>query len=275
MAELGVAPAGLRAQSLHSRRFGAVNWLGCFSLLRRQFKSGFSDLHYTILGPVIANALYLLLFVIASTSLTSLDPQALVAFIAPGLICFATAERAFEVSGANLIFEKHHNTHSDWLMAPLTATERAACFAVSSTLGGMAVGLAVGLMTLLFVLPALAHPWAVLFFAITAGMMHGLIGTLLGIWAMKWDQYTALHTFVLLPLAFLSGVFAPIGAMPEVAQTLIRLNPIFYLIDGFRYGMTGAAAADPLLSALVALGMNLALFLWVHRWFRSGYRLKS
>jgi ABC-2 type transport system permease protein len=252
-----------------------VNWRGCANLLRRQFKSGFSDLHYTILGPVVSNALYLLLFVIASASLTSLDPTRLVGFIAPGLICFAIAERAFEASGANLIFEKHHNTHTDWLMAPLTATERAACFAISSTIGGMMIGAAVGLMTLLFALPSLAHPGALLFFAVATGMMHGLIGTLLGIWAQKWDQYTALHTFVLLPLAFLSGVFAPVQQMPELAQALIRLNPIFYLIDGFRFGMIGEAAADPMLSAWVAIAMNAALFAWVHRWFRTGYRLKS
>src|SRR3546814_20927634 len=69
-----------------ARRFGAVNWIGCWSLLRRQFRNGFSDLHYTILGPVISNALYLLLFVIASSSLTALDPKAIVTFIAPGLV---------------------------------------------------------------------------------------------------------------------------------------------------------------------------------------------
>ena len=261
--------------TLQARRFGPVNWIGCANLLRRQFKSGFADIYYTILGPVISNALYLLLFVIASSSLTELDPQSIVTFIAPGLVCFTIAERAFEVSGANLIFEKHERTHTDWMMAPLTATERAACFAASSTIGGMVIGCAVGLMTLLFVPAQMTHPWAVLFFGAATGMMHGLIGTLLGIWAAKWDQYTALHTFVLLPLAFLSGVFAPVASMPELAQRIIVFNPIFYLIDGFRYGLIGEAAANVGLSAAVALGLNAVLFAWVHRWFRTGYRLKS
>ena len=261
--------------TLQARRFGLVNWIGCWSLLRRQFKNGFSDLHYTILGPVISNALYLLLFVIASSSLTQLDPKALVAFIAPGLISFSIAERAFEVSGANLIYDKHERIHFDWLMAPLTPTERAACFAISSTIAGMMVGSAVALMTLLFVPATVAHPWALLFFAAATGMMHGLIGTLLGIWAAKWDQYTALHTFVLLPLAFLSGVFAPVGTMPETAQHLIAFNPIFYLIDGFRYGAIGKAAADLHVSAAVAIAANAVLFAWVHYWLRTGYRLKS
>ena len=260
---------------LQARRFGPVNWIGCASLLRRQFKSAFSDLHYTILGPVISTALYLLLFLIASSSMTALDPEALVTFMAPGLVCFAIAERAFEVSGANLIFEKHERTYTDWLMAPLTPTERAACFALSSTIAGFIIGSAVGLMTLLFVPPQMAHPWAALFFGAATGMMHGLVGTLLGIWAAKWDQYTALHTFVLLPLAFLSGVFAPVTGMPEAAQRIIAFNPIFYLIDGFRYGVTGDAAADLRLSIGVALAVNAGLFAWVHVWFRTGYRLKS
>ncbi|MGH6893847.1 MAG: ABC transporter permease [Dongiaceae bacterium] len=260
---------------LQARRFGPVNWIGCASLLRRQFNSGFSEWHYILLGPVVSNGLYLLLFVVASSSLTGLDPQEVVIFIAPGLVSFAIAERAFEISGANLIYQKHERIHTDWLMAPLTPTERAACFAISSTIAGLAIGSAVGLMTLLFVPPQMAHPWAVLFFGAATGMMHGLIGTLLGIWAAKWDQYTALHTFVLVPLAFLSGVFAPVGAMPELAQRIIAFNPIFYLIDGFRYGMIGEAAADLRLSAAVAIGINALLFAWVHSWFRTGYRLKS
>ncbi|MEZ5832457.1 MAG: ABC transporter permease [Dongiaceae bacterium] len=261
--------------ALQVRRFGPVNWIGCWNLLRRQFKNGFSDLHYTILGPVISNALYLLLFVIASSSLTQLDPRTIVTFIAPGLICFSIAERAFEVSGANLIFDKHERTHFDWLMAPLTPTEKAACFAISSTIAGMVVGAAVALMTLLFVPAEVAHPAALLFFAAATGMMHGLIGTLLGIWAAKWDQYTALHTFVLLPLAFLSGVFAPVAAMPEAAQTLIAFNPIFYLIDGFRYGAIGEAAADLRLSVSIAIAVNIVLFVWAHYWLRTGFRLKT
>jgi ABC-2 type transport system permease protein len=63
--------------------------------------------------------------------------------------------------------------------------------------------------------------------------------------------------------------------MPETAQRIIAFNPIFYLIDGFRYGVTGEAAAPLELSIAVALAMNALLFAWVHRWLRTGYRLKS
>ncbi len=108
----------------------------------------------------------------------------------------------------------------------------------------MLIGGSVAMMTLLFAGRGARIPGALLFFAVTTGMMHGLIGTLLGIWAAKWDQYTALHTFVLLPLAFLSRRVRAGRRMPETAADPDRLNPIFYLIDGFRYGMIGEAAAD-------------------------------
>jgi len=63
--------------------------------------------------------------------------------------------------------------------------------------------------------------------------------------------------------------------MPEMAQHIIAFNPIFYLIDGFRYGVIGEAAADLHLSIGVALAVNAGLFAWVHAWFRTGYRLKN
>jgi ABC-2 type transport system permease protein len=267
--------SALVASSLKARRFRGANWVGMASLFRRQMKSGLSDLNYTLLGPVVSNVLYLLLFAISAATLTQLPPQEVLEFIAPGLICFMIAERAYEAAGANLIFEKHQRAHLDWIMAPLTPIERTLCFACSSTACGAIVGFAVALATLFFVPPSAAHPWAILVFGLGTGMFHGLAGTVLGIWAEKWDQYTAIHTFVLLPLAFPSGIFSPVTTMPEVVQTIMHANPIFYMIDGFRYGVTGVAFAQPAHSIAVLAVSIAVLALWTHRWLTSGYRLKA
>ena len=77
---------------------------------------------------------------------------------------------------------------------------------------------------------------------------------------------------------FLKAAVYPVNRcllVPETAQRLIAFNPIFYLIDGFRYGVTGEAAADLRLSVGVAIAINAGLFAWAHYWFRTGYRLKS
>ncbi len=261
--------------TLKVRQFRGANWVGTASLMRRQMKSGLADINYTILGPVISNALYLLVFATAAATLTTLDPKAVLAFVAPGLICFTISERAYEVSGSNLINDKHYHVHFDWVMAPLSPLELTLCFAATATACGAIVGIAVAFMTLYFAFPGMPHPWAILVFGLGAGMFHGLVGTLLGLWAEKWDQYSALHTFVLLPLAFLSGVFNRVSELPQLAQTLIHLNPIFYMIDGFRYGMTGEAMVDPGRSLFVLAASNLALALWTYRWFASGKHFKA
>lgn len=262
------------ATALRVRRFSGPNWVGIASLFRRQMKSSLSDLNYTLLGPIISNALYLLLFSISAATLTSLPPNEVLSFIAPGLVCFMISERAYEAAGANLIFEKHQRCHLDWVMAPLTPLEKTACFMASSTACGVVVGGAVGLVTIVFVTPSAFHPWAILVFGLGAGMFHGLVGTLLGIWAEKWDQYTAMHTFVLLPLSFPAGIFNRASDMPDWAQAVMHINPIYYMIDGFRYGVSAVHFVDPLLSVSVLLTCNATLAFWAYRWLASGYRLK-
>ena len=82
-----------------------------------------------------------------------------------------------------------------------------------------------------------------------------------------------MHTFLLVPLSFLSGVFYPVDALPKAAQALMHFNPLFHVIDGFRYGMSGTGAGEPLTHVLVLVGVNLVLGWWAFRWFRSGYKL--
>lgn len=263
------------APALRLRRFGAVNWIGLQTLIYRQIRNGLSDYHYQVLGPVVSSLLYLIIFHLALSTMRSDGSGGdLLAFIAPGLIIYAACEKAYESSAATLLLDKHERVIVDMLMAPLTAIERSLGYCLGPAICGLAVGLAVTLTTLLFTPFRLHDPLALIFFALGGTIMHGLIGTLVGIWAQKWDQYAAILTFMLLPLSFLSGVFYRVTDLPDLAQNLIRFNPIFYVIDGFRYGLTGGTATPVGLAMLIVAAVDLALFFWVYAWFRGGYRLK-
>ena len=203
---------------LQPRRFGAVNWIGVASLARRQLRNGLSDYHYQVLGPVVSSLLYLAVFHVALSSLHAGSAGDMLSFIAPGLVIYAASDKAYEASAATLILDKHERVIVDMLMAPLTALERSIAYAASAAFSGLSVGLAVGLATLIFTPLSLAHIPALLYFAIAGTLMHGLIGTLVGIWAQKWDQYAVIHTFVLLPLSFLSGVFYRVETLPDIAR---------------------------------------------------------
>lgn len=259
---------------LQPRRFGSINWVGLVSLTWRQMRSGLGDYHYQILGPVVSSLLYLAVFHVALGTQQMDGAGDMLSFIAPGLIIYAACEKAYEASAATLIVDKHERVIVDMLMAPMTALERSLAYAIGAAISGLCVGLAVAVTTLVFTPLHLASILILMSFALAGTLMHGLIGTLVGIWAQKWDQYAVVHTFLLLPLSFLSGVFYRVDALPAVARELIGLNPIFYVIDGFRRGMLGEGSSSLSLALGVVLIVDLFLFVTVYQCFRSGYRLK-
>jgi len=262
----------MTASRLGIRRFGVVNGLGLATLVKREASRGLSDYNYQLLGPAVTALLYLAVFRLALHN--DATGQVLIDFIAPGVIIFSACEKAYESAAGSFIFDKHERIIADMLMAPLTAFERLLGYVGADCLGGLAVGTAVTVVSLVFATLGLAHPWAVLVFGLLGMTMHSLIGVLVGIWAEKWDHFSAMHTFLLVPLSFLSGVFYPIEALPAPFQAVMQWNPLFHVIAGFRYGMSGTVAGDPLTHVLVLVGVNLVLGWWAYRWFRSGYKLK-
>ena len=119
------------------------------------------------------------------------------------------------------------------------------------------------------------HVWAVLFYAIGASLMLALLGIMAGIWSEKFDHLQAVTNFILLPLTFLSGTFYSVTQLPPVFQTITHWNPVFYLIDGFRYGFTGHADGSLMIGVAMTIGVNAALWFMSDRMFRRGYRLKG
>ena len=105
--------------------------------------------------------------------------------------------------------------------------------------------------------------------------MLGGLGILAGVLAQKFDQMAAISNFIITPLSFLSGTFYSVQALPEPFRTLSHWNPVFYLIDGARYGVTGVSDA-PVWRGLLVCIMVVALILWLAwHWLKTGYRMKA
>ena len=137
------------------------------------------------------------------------------------------------------------------------------------------VGLVIGTGMVLVTGQGVAHPLWALAFILLAALMLGGLGILAGILAQKFDQMAAISNFVITPLSFLSGTFYSVQALPEPFRTLSHWNPIFYLIDGARYGVTGVSDAS-VWRGLVICTVVVGLILWLAwRWLKSGYRMKA
>jgi ABC-2 type transport system permease protein len=120
----------------------------------------------------------------------------------------------------------------------------------------------------------LAHPWWTLAFALLGSAVLGALGLIAGIWAEKFDQLAAFQNFLVMPLTFLSGVFYSIHTLPPFWQSLSRFNPIFYMIDGFRYGFFGLSDVAPAVSLAIVGGSTLLVALLTLALLRSGWKLR-
>lgn len=277
---VSIAADPTRRLAFGERRFGRVNWLGLQTLLEKEVRRFLKVSFQTIVAPVISTLLFLLVFMQAMGGRADIDGVPYVEFLAPGLVMMAILTNAFANSSSSIIIGKVQGSIVDVLMPPLSASELTVAFVVGAAARGLIVGAVTAGTSALFMSGSaspmeIANPLAIVFFATLASAMFGFLGVIGGVWADKFDQLAAVNNFVITPLTFLSGTFYAVGSLPEPFLTFSHFNPVFYLIDGFRYGFTGVAEAPLFLGAAVSLGVTIALGLWSYLLLKSGYKLKS
>jgi ABC-2 type transport system permease protein len=160
------------------------------------------------------------------------------------------------------------------LLPPLSYLEFFLAYVFAAVIRGVVVGAGVLLVTLWFVKLQFLHPGWVLAFTVMGAGTLGILGIIAGIWADKYDQLAGFQNFIIMPLTFLSGVFYSIHSLPPFWQALSRFNPVFYMIDGFRYSFFGVADVAPAISLSIVGACFLALSLATLALLKSGYKLR-
>ena len=230
----------------------------------------------TLLAPVLTALLYLLVFGHVLEEHVHVYPGVrYTAFLIPGLVMMSVLQNAFANSSSSLIQSKVTGSVVFMLLAPISYRAFGAAYVLAATLRGMAVGLGVFLVTLGFTGARLEAPLWILIFALLGGAVLGTLGVIAGIWADKFDQLAAFQNFLIMPLTFLSGVFYSIHSLPPFWQQLSHWNPVFYMIDGFRYGFFGVSDVSPWLS-LAVVGTSFVIVSTVTlRLLTKGYKLRQ
>jgi ABC-2 type transport system permease protein len=251
------------------------NWIGLWMLYSREIRRFAKVYTQTVLAPVVTTLLFLAVFTLAlGTGHRAVAGMPFIEFLAPGLIIMAIAQNAFANTSSSLMIAKVQGNIVDTLMPPLTAGELTVGMAMGGVTRGVLVGCVVALGLSLFVPMGLHNLAVVIYFGVMGALMLSLLGLLGAMWAEKFDQISAVTNFIITPLAFLSGTFYSIERLPPTAQLIAHFNPFFYMIDGFRSGLTGHADANTWLGVAVMAGVNAALWALCTRLFASGYKLK-
>lgn len=276
-----------RYEAFGERRFGAVNWLGLWTLYEKEVRRYLNVATQTVLAPIITTLLYLTVFLVAFSGAgrdVTMEGQtiAYAAFLPPGLIMMAVLSNAFQNSSSSIIIGKVQGTLADVLMPPLSAAELTVAFVAGAATRGLMVGAITGLTIAGFMWGSgtpftMTHFGAVLYFGVCASVMLGAVGAIAGMWAEKFDQLAMISNFVITPLTFLSGTFFSVRkeGLPGWVADVSAFNPLFYLIDGFRWGFIGASDAPVLRGVLVCAALTLGLCVLTYWLFRRGYKLKD
>ncbi|WP_069268251.1 ABC transporter permease [Paraburkholderia nodosa] len=229
----------------------------------------------TVLAPVITALLYLTIFGHALRGHVEVYPGVeYTSFLIPGLVMMSVLQNAFANSSSSLIQSKITGNLVFVLLPPLAAWEMFGAYVLASIVRGLAVGAGVFVVTIWFVPMSFAAPFYILAFAVLGSAILGTLGLIAGIWAEKFDQLAAFQNFLIMPLTFLSGVFYSTHTLPPLWREVSRLNPFFYMIDGFRFGFFGLSDINPLVSLSIVFVFFVALATLAMRLLASGYKLR-
>jgi len=259
-----------------ARTIGTVNWLGLWTLYVREVRRFVKVYTQTIAAPVVTTLLFLAIFLLALGGQTrTVAGVPYTEFLAPGLIMMAMVQNAFANTSSSLMIAKIQGNIVDVLMPPLSPGELVWGFALGGVTRGLVVGLVVAAVIEIFVPLHIYNFGLAVFHAVAASLCLSVLGMVGAIWADKFDHIAAVTNFIVTPLSFLSGTFYSIDVLPGVWRDVALANPFFYMIDGFRYGLTGHADSSLALGVVVMIVTNALLIVLCHAMFKRGYKLKA
>lgn len=246
-------------------------------MLRREIIRFIRKPNRTILPSIISTFLYIFAFGYAlGSSIPSMGGHSYIQFMLPGLVMMQVILHAY-VNPAYSLFSSRDDKYIE---DPLTTPMRYSTMVVAYVLGGMCRGLFIGLIIAittmaLFRIGIFDIPLFILLLLLTAATF-ACIGVMLGQWSRNIEDVGNVMSYVLSPLLFLGGVFFSIDIIPsDWIRWLSWLDPLTYVVDGFRYAMIGYERTNPYY-CLAAITMTLFVFFIASlKFFESGYNLKT
>jgi ABC-2 type transport system permease protein len=229
----------------------------------------------SIVAPVLSTSLYFIVFGAAIGSrVPDIDGVSYGAFIVPGLMMMLLLTESTSNASFGIYFPRFTGTIYEILSAPISAFEIVLGYVGAAATKSIILGLIILATASLFVPIRIAHPFWMIGFLVLTALTFSLLGFIIGIWANGFEKLQVIPMLIIMPLSFLGGTFYSINMLPPFWQNVALLNPIVYLISGFRWSFFEISDVGVGISFAMTLGF-LVLCLVIVWWiFRTGYRLK-
>jgi ABC-2 type transport system permease protein len=253
-----------------------MNWVGLATLTKREVGRFFSVYRQTVLPGLITSALYITIFgYTLEQRISEIQGVPYTLFILPGLIMMNTLTNATANTSSSMLQMKLLQQLPDLLTAPLSGLEISLAYIIGGAVRGMVNGILVLLLGVLLIGMPVADPAGTVAFIFLVSWGFSSMGLFLGQLAESWDQLAMMQNFFLTPLSFLGGIFYSIKMLPEWAQTLSFINPIYYMINGIRYTVLGVSDSDVHISFIMAIILTAGFTLAAILLMQSGKKIKQ
>ena len=233
-------------------------------------------LFQSIVSPVISTSLYFVVFGAAiGTRITQIEGVNYGSFIVPGLIMLMLLTQSVTNASFGIYFPRFVGTIYEMLSAPVSPFEIVLGYVGAAASKSIILGIIILATSRLFVPIHIAHPALMLAFLVLTALSFSLFGFILGLWADNFEKLQIVPLLIITPLTFLGGTFYSTSVLPPFWRTVTLLNPLVYLISGFRWSffdIVDVNVAISLAMTLAFLAVCMAIVSW---FFKTGYRLKN
>ncbi len=259
-----------------SRRFGLINWVGAWTLYKKEVLRFLIVWIQTIFSPLVSSLLFLLVLSLAiGADRGDVLGVPFITFLAPGLISMQVIQQSFSHSSSSFMIGKIQGNIVDLLYAPLSATEVTISVALAAVTRSVIIAIVSIIVFKLIIDIQIKNYLLLAVFTLLSSFILGNIGIIAGLWAEKFDHMATITNFVIVPLSFLSGTFYSIDRLPESLQIISKANPFFYMIDGFRYSFIGKADGSIFIGLIYLSVLSFVSWFVTYLLYKKGYKIKS
>ena len=258
------------------RRFGLVNWIGAYSLYKKETLRFLTVFGQTVIGPIATSILFLLVI-----SLAIGDDRAdvlgvnYIEFLAPGLIAMQVIQQSFSHSSSSILMGKVMQNIVDVIGAPLSSSEVTLSIILASITRAIAISI-LSIAIFSFIIEISVKNYLIFItYLFLSSFILGSAGFIAGLWAEKFDHMATVTNFIIVPLSFLSGTFYSVERLPEILKILSQYNPFFHMIDGFRFAFIGNMDGSLNFGIIYLLSLSFLIWFIAYYLYKKGYKIKT
>ena len=259
-----------------TRRFGSINWIGAWTLYKKEVLRFLNVWIQTIFSPLVSALLFLLVLSLAiGTDRGNVLGVPFINFLAPGLIAMQVIQQSFSHSASSFMIGKIQGNIVDILYAPLSASEVTIAITLAAVTRSIMVAFISIIIFKIFIDIEIKNYFTLIIFTLLSSFILGALGIVTGLWAEKFDHMATVTNFIIIPLSFLSGTFYTIDKLPGYLYLISKANPFFYMIDGFRYSFIEKSDSSVTVGLIYLTTLSFIVWMIAYLLYKKGYKIKS